>query len=138
EVTPTFPITSSNVDPALDRPMILLQALLRYGPGRCRRFSSRAPLAWSSSDCERISGMFAGVDEPRGGKGLFLPRLWPEIVGPPRRPDGREQKIDRRAGGVKSPVQVPPFAFHSHMGLLDSDAVFPATLAAIHPCVRLL
>jgi hypothetical protein len=25
--------------------------------------------------------MFAGVDEPRGGKGLFLPRLWPEIVG---------------------------------------------------------
>src|SRR5208337_4025454 len=92
EVTPTFPITSSNVDPALDRPMILLQALLRYGPGRCRRFSSRAPLAWSSSDCERISGMFAGVDEPRGGKGLFLPRLWPEIVGPPRRPDWSRAK----------------------------------------------
>ena len=53
-------------------------------------------------------------------------------------PIGREQKIDRRAGGVKSPVQVPPFAFHSHIGLLDSDAVFPATLAAIHPRVRLL
>ena len=53
-------------------------------------------------------------------------------------PIGREQKIDRRAGGVKSPVQVPPFAFHSHIGLLDSDAVFPATLTAIHPCVRLL
>src|ERR1700757_4722193 len=53
-------------------------------------------------------------------------------------PIGREQKIDRRAGGVKSPVQVPPFAFHSHIGLLDSDAVFPATLTAIHPYVRLL
>src|SRR5208337_4265422 len=123
EVTPTFPITSSNVDPALDRPMILLQALLRYGPGRCRRFSSRAPLAWSSSDCERISGMFAGVDEPRGGKGCSCQGFGQKSSGRLGVPIGREQKIDRRSGGVNSPVQVPPFAFHSHIGLLDSDAV---------------
>ena len=32
-----------SVDSALDRSMILLEALIRYGPGRCRRFSSKTP-----------------------------------------------------------------------------------------------
>ncbi len=32
-MTPTFPITSSNVEPVLDRPMILLQALLKRTTG---------------------------------------------------------------------------------------------------------
>src|SRR5271166_5628527 len=82
--------------------------------------------------------MFAGVDEPRGGRVCCCQGFGQKSSGRLGVPIGREQKIDRRAGGVKSPVQVPPFAFHSDIGLLDSDAVFPATLAAIHPCVRLL
>jgi hypothetical protein len=52
-----------------------------------------------------MSGMFAGADEPLGGKGFFLPRLWPETSGRLGVPIGQEQKLDRRASGVKSPVK---------------------------------
>src|SRR5271165_4617723 len=82
--------------------------------------------------------MFAGVDEPRGGKGCSCQDFGQKSSGRLCVPICREQKIDRRSGGVNSAIPLPPFAFHSHIGLLDSDAVFPATRAAIHPCVRLL
>jgi hypothetical protein len=50
------------------------------------------PFTLELSDRGRISGVTVGGDEPRGGKGLFLPRLWPEIVGSPRRPDWLREK----------------------------------------------
>jgi hypothetical protein len=60
-------------------------------------------------NCRRITGVLVGVHEPRGGKGCSCQGFGQKSSGRLGVPIGREQKVDRRAGGVKSSVQVPPF-----------------------------
>ena len=113
----------TRTDTALDRPMILFQHIVEI----LRRSMSTVLLQNTGgielNDGWRISSLLVGIDYPRRGMVLPAQGFGQKALSRCCVAFSREKEVDRRTGGVNSPVQVYPFAFDPDVRLVDPPRV---------------
>jgi hypothetical protein len=113
----------TRVDPPLDCTVALFQDVIEVRHRPVPAAGVQRSFTLELSDRGWVSGVTVGVDDP--GSGVILPtqRSGEETLCCGRSLLGREEKVEGRAGGVDSPVEVAPLAFDPYVGFVDAPTI---------------
>src|SRR5208337_2805998 len=101
----------TRTDTALGRPMILFQDIVEILHRSMSTVLLQNTGGFEFNDGWRVSGMLVGIDYPRRGMVLPAQGFGQKALSRCCVAFSREKEVDRRTGGVNSPVQVYPLAF---------------------------
>src|SRR6202795_4926736 len=90
--------------PAFDGPVILFQNIIEILHGTVLRALVQNTVGFELSDGLRISSVLVGIDYPRHRMVLPAQRFGEEALSGRCVAFSRQKEVDRRAGGVDSPV----------------------------------
>ena len=90
--------------PALDRPVILFQDVIEILHGAMLAVVGQIACGLEHGNGGWISGVLVGVDDPRLRMVLTTQGFGQKALSRCCIPFGREKEVDRRTGGVHSPV----------------------------------
>src|SRR5580698_2420811 len=109
--------------PAFDGPVILFQDVIKILHRSMSTLLFQNSAGFELNDGWRISSVLVGVDDPRRGMVLPAQGFGQKALSRCCIAFSRENEVDRRTAGVHRPVQVHPFAFHPHVGLVHPPRV---------------
>jgi hypothetical protein len=94
----------TGADPSLDRPMILFQYIVEILHRPMSTVLLQSALGFELYDGWRVGGVLVGVDDPRVRMVRASQGFGEEALGGHGVAFSREKEVDRRTGGVDSPV----------------------------------
>src|SRR6202795_1994215 len=90
--------------PAFDGPVILFQDVVKVLHRSMSAVLLQSALGFELRNCRRITGVLVGVDDPRRRMVFSAQRFGEEAFRRPSIAFSRQKEVDRRTGGVDSPV----------------------------------
>src|ERR1700719_868473 len=94
----------AGADPAFDGPVILFQNIIEVLHRSMPAILLQSTFGFELHNRRRITGVLVGVDDPRRRMVLSAQRFGEEAFGRRCIAFSRQKEVDRRTGGVDSPV----------------------------------
>src|SRR5208283_3711096 len=109
--------------PAFDNSVILFQNIIEVLHRSMPAILRQSALGFEPLDGWWIAGVLIGIDYARGRMVLSAQGFGEKALSRCCVAFSRQKEVDRRTGGVNSPVQVYPFAFDPDVRLVDPPRV---------------